>query len=180
MRFDLHRLAMSIFNTCIKRRIKLEIQWISRTEMQKADYITWGPHSVDCMANLYNIKIPRFFSRFWNPGTIGVDFFMQNLNSENFLVVPPISLVPRVLHYLSIQKARATLVVPLWPSSSFWPLITSNYGQFIKGHLIEDGAMALTHGINRNSLLGSRYFSGKVVAIKLEFKVSHYSHAKMY
>ena len=132
MRFDLHRLAMSIFNTCIKRRIKLEIQWISRTEMQKADYITWGPHSVDCMANLYNIKIPRFFSRFWNPGTIGVDFFMQNLNSENFLVVPPISLVPRVLHNLSIQKATAMLVVPLWRSSSFWPPIASNYGQFIK------------------------------------------------
>ena len=133
MRLDLHRSAMSIFNACIKRQIKLEIQWIRRTENEKADYIsrlinidywqitrafflaidsTWGLHSVNYMANFYNTKIPRFFSRFWNPGTIGVDFLMQNLSLENCLVVPPISLVPRVLHYLSIQKARATLVVP--------------------------------------------------------------------
>ena len=74
MRFDLHRLA------CIKPQIELKIQWIPRTENEKADYISrrididnwqitgvfflaidssWRPHSVDCMANFYNTKIPR-------------------------------------------------------------------------------------------------------------------------
>ena len=27
----------------------------------------WGPHTVDCFANYYTAKLPRFFSRFRNP-----------------------------------------------------------------------------------------------------------------
>ena len=146
MRFDLHRLATSIFYACIKWQVKLEIQWIPRIENQKADYIsrlididdwqitpafflaidsTLGTHSVDCMANFYNTKIPRFFSRFWNPDTIGVDFFVQNLNSENCLVVPPISLVPRVLHCLpehseSQSNARRTALALVQLLASYY------------------------------------------------------------
>ena len=43
----------------------------------------WGPHTDDCFASFYTAKLPRFFSRFWNPETSGVDFFVQNLESEN-------------------------------------------------------------------------------------------------
>ena len=35
------------------------------------------------MATFYNAKVEKFFSRFWNPGRAGVDFFVQNLESEN-------------------------------------------------------------------------------------------------
>ena len=49
----------------------------------------WSPHTVDCFANFYKAKLPRFLSRFWNPATSGVDFFAQNLESENcFEFVP--------------------------------------------------------------------------------------------
>ena len=104
MKLDLHRLAIKIFQFCAKHCIRLEVQWIPRTENEKADYISrlidfddwqitppffrslgdlWGPHTVDCFANFYTAKLPKFFSRFWNPGTSGVDFFAQNLESEN-------------------------------------------------------------------------------------------------
>ncbi|CAH3199245.1 unnamed protein product [Porites evermanni] len=109
---------------------------------------------VDCFANYYTAKLPRFFSRFWNPGTSGIDFFAQELSSENCLVVPPVSLVARVIHYLSLQKAMATLVVPLWPSSSFWPLLTSKYRLFMKGCFTLNASQALTLGRNLSSLLG--------------------------
>ena len=83
-----------------------------------------GPHTVDCFANYYTAKLPRFFSLFWNPDAPGIDFFAQELSSKNYSVVPPVPLVARTIHYLSLQKAMATLVVPLWPSSSSWPLLT--------------------------------------------------------
>ena len=72
--------------------------WIPRTENERADYISrlvdfddwqitpdlfqsleqlWGPHTVDCFAIYYTAKLPRFFSRFWNPGTSGIDFYAQ-------------------------------------------------------------------------------------------------------
>ena len=93
----------------------LEVQWIPRTLNQQADYISrlldtddwqitddlflsldacWRPHTVDCFANYYNHKLPRFFSRFWNPNTTGVD------------LVPPVSIVLRVLHYIEVSKGR--------------------------------------------------------------------------
>lgn len=95
----------------MKSRINLDIQWIARTENQQADYLSrlidpddwhisaelcqcledrWKPHSVYCFSNYYNTKLPRFFSRFWNPNTVGIDFFIQSLKEENCLVVPPV------------------------------------------------------------------------------------------
>ena len=37
-------------------------------------------------------RFSKFFSRFWNPGCSGVDFFVQNLDGESCLVVPQVSL----------------------------------------------------------------------------------------
>ena len=38
----------------------------------------WGPHSLDCFASYCNAKTRVFFfSRFWNPGTAGVDAFFS-------------------------------------------------------------------------------------------------------
>ena len=78
------------------------------------------------METFYNAKVEKFFSRLWNPGSAGVDFFIQCLELENCLVVPPVELIARVLHYLKVQRALATLVIPFWPWSSFWPLIANN------------------------------------------------------
>ena len=68
---------------------------------------SWGVHSVDCFASYYN-KVSKFFSRFWNPGCSGVDFFVQNVDGENCLVVPPVSLIARAIHYLHFSRAIAT------------------------------------------------------------------------
>ena len=109
MRSDLHPIALEIFQFCANNGIELEVQWIPRTEIERADYVSriidvddwqisadcfmsleesWGVHSVDCFACYYNKKVDKFFSRFWNPCCSGVDFFVPNLEGENCLVVP--------------------------------------------------------------------------------------------
>ena len=96
LRSDLHAIALEIFQFYANNGIELELQWIPRTEIERADYISriididdWqisadcfmsleeslGVHSVDCFASYYNKKVCKFFSRFWNPGCSGVDFF---------------------------------------------------------------------------------------------------------
>ena len=190
MKFDLHRVARSIFSICMQFGIQLEVQWIPRSLNQQADYIShlididdwqitnefflfldehWGPHTVDCFANFYNHKLPKFFSRFWNPGTAGVDFFFQPLRGENCLVVPPVGIVARVLHYMKSQDAAGTLVVPFWPSAHYWPLIKHKYGDYVIAHAIRAGKEVLTHGRNHNSLLGSHQFTGFIIALRMEF-----------
>ena len=190
MKLDLHRLAIKIFQFYAQHSIRLEVKWIPRTENERADYISrlvdfddwqitpdlfqsleqlWGPHTVDCFANYYTARLPRFFPRFWNPGTSGIDFFAQELSSENCLVVPPAALVSRVIHYLNLQKAMATVVVPLWPSSSFLPLLTSKYRSFIKGCFTLNASQALTLGRDLSSFLGSPRFTGEIVVLRVEF-----------
>ena len=196
MRIDLHRLALKIFKICIQHKIRLDIQWVPRTEIEKADFISrmidvddwqitralfkkledlWGPHSIDCFANHYNFKIDRFFSRFWTPGCTGIDCFVQNLYGENCLVVPPVCLISRALNYLFQQKAKGTLVVPFWPSSSFWPLLSRIYIHFIVEYRVFSGRDVLKHGHNVNSLLGSERFKGSVLAIRFDFASGVYT-----
>ena len=190
MKLGLHKMVRRIFDICIRSGIHLEVQWIPRTMNQQADYISrfidtddwqltdefflfldgcWGPHSVDCFANYCNHKLPKYFSRFWNPNTSGVDFFFQPLRGENCLVVPPVGIVPRVLHYMKCQHAAGTLVVPLWPSAHFWSLIMNKYNNYLVAHSIHVGKEVLTRGRNPNSLLGSDHFTGYIIALRVEF-----------
>ena len=161
-------MACRILNICIQSEIFLDIHWIPRTLNQQADFVSrlldtddcqttydlflspdarWGPHSVDCFANYCNHKLPRDFSRFWNPGTAGVDFdFIQPLEAENCWVVPPVSIVPKVLHYMKSQKACVTIIVPFWPSAHCWPLVTNKYLKYLLAYSLHIGNQSLTHG----------------------------------
>ena len=129
----------------------------------------WGPHTVDCFANYYTHKLPKFFSRFWNPNTTGVDFLIQPLRGENCWVVPPVSIVPRVLHYMKCQKAVGTIVVQFWPSAHYWPLVTNKYLKYVSPYSMHIGNQSLVHGRNLNSLLGSQHFKGYVIALRMKF-----------
>ena len=191
MHFDLHHIALRIFNLCLRHGINLDIQWIPRDFNSRADYLSrlidvddweitdtlfaylnniWGPYTVDCFANYYNCKLHRFFSRFWNPNTSGVDFFVQNLLNENCWAVPPVSLISRALHYIWHQQATATIVVPFWPSANFWPVIMSKFRSFIIARKVFKGQGVLKQGRNVNSLFGSDRFWGQMIAFRMDFK----------
>ena len=91
--------ALSIFNICCSHGISIEMEWIPRSQNEQADFLSrifdsddwglsplsfhrtdlvWGSHSVDRFANHVNAKLPRFNSRFWNPGSEGFDAFVMN------------------------------------------------------------------------------------------------------
>ena len=103
---------------------------------------------MDYFANFYNKKVNKFYPRFWNPGCGGVDFFVQNLTGEKFaLLYPPVNLIYRTIHYLYTSKAVATLVVPFWPSSHFWPIIGRKCFSFVMDYKLFSGWTVLKHGI---------------------------------
>ena len=143
--------ALSIFNICCLRGISIEMEWIPRSQNDQADFlsriydpddwglswdtlqnidIVWGSHSFDRFANYLNAKLPRFNSRFWNPGSEGIDSFVMNWAGESNYVCPPICLIPRVLLHMRNCKASGTLIVPLWHSAPFWPMISAGGDKF--------------------------------------------------
>ena len=147
--------ALSIFNICCSCGISIEMEWIPRTQNDKADFLSricdsddwglswntfqnidlvWGAHSIDRFANCLNAKLPRLNSRFWNPGSEGIDSFVMDWAGENNFICPPVSLIPRVSLHMRNCKASGTLIVPLWLSAPFWPMICPdgvNFSDFI-------------------------------------------------
>ena len=85
----LQKEAFDMFALSTKNQIRIEPEWIPREKNQQADYLShlidcddwrvhpaifeaidkeWGPHTIDIFASFWNAKLPRFNSRFWNPG----------------------------------------------------------------------------------------------------------------
>ena len=168
--------------------IDLHIQWIPRELYTQADFIskrrdcndwqitrdvfqqldsTCGPHTLDCFASFYNAKIERLFSRFWNPGCLGVDAFFQQWTGENCLLVPAVNIVTKVLSYMCSQNCVGTLAVPAWPSAAFWPVLWQKYQNKILAYKYYKGNEACTHGRNSKSIIGSPDWNRYIIAVRL-------------
>lgn len=82
----------------------------------------WGPHTIDRFSSALTSQLPRFNSRYLEPGTSGVDALAQlNWSEHNNWVNPPFRLIPEVLRIIKEQKAEATLIAPLWPAQPWFP-----------------------------------------------------------
>ena len=133
----------------------------------------WGPHSIDRFACSYNAKLPRFNSRFFQPGSEAVDAFCQDWGSNNNWLCPPVCLIVRVIKHLELCHAKGTLIVPLWKSSFFWNS-SSKDGVHWSNFVIDWVYLPKFQGLfikgkARNSLFGSRLLNFDVVALRIDF-----------
>ena len=138
---DLQEIALKIFDRCALNAISLEPQWIPRDLNYDADQISriidyddytingdvfayideaWGPHTIDRFACHYNKKTNRFNSKYFQPGTNGVNAFTQECAYETNWLCPPVYLAIKVINQIRICKAAGTLIVPLWKSGHYW------------------------------------------------------------
>ncbi|CAC5399040.1 unnamed protein product [Mytilus coruscus] len=63
---------------------------------------------------------------------MGIDAFTINWQGANGWFVPPVCLVSKVISYMRQCFAHGTLVLPLWKSASFWPMLCPTGEGFIK------------------------------------------------
>ena len=150
---DLQELVIDIFRLCIQHNIQLAPDWIPREENVVAhkisksidvdDYmlspdifaaldILWGPHTIDRFSSFKTRQIPRFCSRWRNPGAEVIDALSVSWSSENNWVFSPPFLVPKVLKHMLRYGADGTLIAPHWASASWWPLLFQAKGEFRK------------------------------------------------
>ena len=148
---ELQRIAVQIFSICFQNDIQLDTQWIPRASNQIADVLSktvdlddwqlqphlfrmiharWGPFTIDRFASNYNTQLPRFNSRFWCPETEAVDAFTQNWANDVNWLCPPVSLIIPTIRHMRSCNAKGTLIVPYWPSATFWPLLMHQQQKF--------------------------------------------------
>ena len=147
----LHVIAKEIFLILLKNQTSLETEWIPWLENDRADFLSgiidfddrglaqfvfdrlWGPHHIDWFASSHKAKLDKFYYRFWNPGSNGVDAFTENWSEfgrDWFLST--FHLIERVIRHLRFCKGFGTLVVPFWHSGRFWPLLCPDGKLFIR------------------------------------------------
>jgi hypothetical protein len=191
---DLQTVAVEIFKFVFQNSISVEPEWIPRLENELADYISrivdhddwmlnpevfgeldklWGPHSVDRFEDRNNAQLSRFNSRFWNPGSEAMDAFTVNWSCENNWWCPPVSLIPRVLRHAQNCICEGTLIVPLWRSAVYWPMICPNgtdFAQFVKGSVVLPPMPGLTlPGVGGSQLFRNGVPNTEVMALRLSW-----------
>jgi len=143
--------SVSIRELCVKKCLDLVPAWVPRADNQLADMYSkstdcddwfihdnvfreldevWGKFNVDRFANSKNSKCSVFNSRWWCPGTCGIDCFRKVWSGQNNWLVPNPCLIPRVIDKMIDEKARGTLIVPYWPSAPFWSVLTPTGSKF--------------------------------------------------
>ena len=140
----LQNIAIDIFQICLNYNIKLIPQWIPREKNELADDLSkvndsdnwgidfncfkmlsrkYGPFTIDRFADERNKKLHKFNSKFFCPGSSAVDAFTENWVNENNWICPPINLIGSVIKHMKLCKCKGTLLIPIWTSAYFWPLI---------------------------------------------------------
>ena len=95
----------------------------------------FGKVYCDRFADNLNKKVDTFNSKFFCPGSDGVDTFTKDWSHcELNWLCPPIKLIPSCIEHLMLCKAKGILIVPEWPSSFFWPKLFGSklFNSFIK------------------------------------------------
>lgn len=70
----------------------------------------WGPHTFDRFASATNKHCMQFNSRFWCPGSAGVNALAYDWVGENNWVNPPFALIGKVLLHMKACKAVGTIL----------------------------------------------------------------------
>ena len=144
---DLNCLVSSIWEWCIDHKIWLTVAHIpgngnviadiesrktrSETEwaldshiFQRAIEECGFTPDIDLFASRLNTKCAKYISYRPDPGAQAVNAFTIPWGNLQFYAFPPFSIILQVLRKVNSEKATGLLVVPHWPTQSWWPYLT--------------------------------------------------------
>ena len=186
----LQDLAMDIFQTCLLNGVSIDIHWIPRDLNSAADDMSkfidhddytindtvsnaledsWDPHICDRFACPYNAKVQCFNTRFYQPGSSCVNAFSQDWSHHNNRLCPPVYLTCKVV------SAQGTLIVPVWKSAHFWPLLCSDgvhWSNFIhRWVILPNFPNTFIACKATNSIFGCKPLLFVSVALRIDFSI---------
>ena len=191
---ELHDEAVLIYKLCKKFDIRLSVEWVCRDSNKTADDLSrlddpddymldpvcfrrfdtkWGPHTIDRFASMKTTQLPRFCSKYLNPGCECFDAFTVSWAGENNWLFPPPYLIPRVLRHMCDGREKGTLIAPSWPSAPWWPLLVTRDGTWQPFVRKSDNILAYSGIFLPGSSSSNIFTDGKpafdLIALQLDF-----------
>ncbi|XP_065175625.1 uncharacterized protein LOC135805510 [Sycon ciliatum] len=123
----IHEEVIQLTELCQRHCIHLAVDWVPRDDNTVADRISkaqdasdfqlnptvfraldesWGPHSIDCFASVLSAQLPRYCSRFFNPGCTAVNAFTLDWKEEDCWLFPPVQLIGCVLRSIVLVQVQ--------------------------------------------------------------------------
>ena len=104
------------------RQIETRTEWtLDRKIFQSICQRFYTPE-VDLFASRLNHQVPKYVSRYPDPGALAVDAFLLDWNKWTCLIHPPVVLLPRVLRKIKEDQATAVLLIaPNWTGQPWFP-----------------------------------------------------------
>ena len=88
------------------------------------DALNFKPQ-IDLFASRLNRQFPIYCSFKPDPDASYIDAFTLSWSDKHFYRFPPFSCILQVLHKIIQDKATGIMVVPMWPTQSWYPILTS-------------------------------------------------------
>lgn len=107
------------------RRINIDTEWELSDAAFQSIISRFGNPDIDLLASRLNAKCSKYVSWKRDPQAFNIDAFTLNWNSYFFYCFPPFSLILRCLRKVMDDEATGVMVVPYWPSQSWYPLFVS-------------------------------------------------------
>lgn len=79
--------------------------------------------NIDLFASRLNNQLDVYCSWKPDPGCTYVDAFSIDWSNFNFFAFPPFSLIPRCVQNILQDKAQGILLIPVWPTQTWFPLV---------------------------------------------------------
>ena len=135
----------------------------------------WGPFQWDIMASATNVNRDpkgiklRYFSRYYDPFSKGVNVFAQDLTKlEGIFCFPPIPVIGMVVKYLEQQQVDCVILIPA---------VNSPWVNLISSYMVDlmEVAAPFDHNIfsvlNNNGKRIPKKYPHSIIAVKLQFSV---------
>lgn len=84
----------------------------------------FGQFDIDLFASNINAKCEKFVSWYADPKSYAIDALTISWSCYFFYAFPPFSLILRCLRKIVTDEATGVLIVPLWPTQTWYPVFT--------------------------------------------------------
>ena len=112
-----------------------------------------GPCHVDLFASRLNYRLPKYVSRYPDPGACAVDAFYFDWSSDRLYIFPPFRLLGKILKKIVMERVEAVLILPLFMAKRLSSLLIQVLVQ--NPILVPYQALFLHQEMNRVHPLGS-------------------------
>ena len=108
------------------RVVRRETEWSLNKVFFKTAVSQLGfQPEIDLFASRLNYQVKPYVAYTPDPEAHAIDAFQLTWTLLKFYAFPPFCLIQHVLHKIKEEHATGLIVVPHWPTQSWWPLLTN-------------------------------------------------------